>query len=185
MKKNLFLVLFLLFFGNAFSQNFRQTWAIIPTTLNVFQNSVADEFVKRHNYWRAELGIEGVTWSPELEKYAQAWANELARNGCEMQHRPRSGKWKQIYGENIYWTSGMNPSPAEVVDAWASEKEDFDHSTQTCRGDWSKCGHYTQVIWQKTKQVGCASARCGQQTIWVCNYNPAGNYSGEKPYIKK
>jgi hypothetical protein len=28
-------------------------------------------------------------------------------------------------------------------------------------------------------------ARCGNTEIWVCNYNPPGNWVGEKPYVRK
>jgi len=48
-------------------------------------------------------------------------------------------------------------------------------------GNWSDVGHYTQVIWKNTTEVGCGVARSNQGEIWVCNYNPPGNYQGQNP----
>jgi uncharacterized protein YkwD len=132
--------------------------------------------VERHNYWRNQLGIGDLVWSDELAVFAQEWANNLAKS-CKMKHRQKSP-----YGENIFWTSASS-NPQEVVDAWGSEEQYFNHKTQKCKGDWSVCGHYTQLIWEKTKKVGCAVAVCtGGGEIWVCNYDPPGNYIGQKPY---
>ena len=44
------------------------------------------------------------------------------------------------------------------------------------------CGHYTQVVWRKSLRVGCGMATCGATEVWVCNYDPAGNWDGERPY---
>ncbi|MDO9190699.1 MAG: CAP domain-containing protein [Sulfurimicrobium sp.] len=45
------------------------------------------------------------------------------------------------------------------------------------------CGHYTQLVWKKTTAVGCGMAVCGSRDqIWVCQYSPAGNWAGQKPY---
>lgn len=140
---------------------------------------------ERHNYWRKQLGIKPLTWSNELAAYAQKWADELAKRGCEMEHRPRTGSWAQKYGENIYWSWGMSNTAEAVVDNWAEEIQYFDYNAD----DWcvgGVCGHYTQIIWESTTQVGCAMAKCSDGAeIWVCNYNPPGNYMGEKPYKKK
>lgn len=141
--------------------------------------------VERHNYWRARVGVGPLAWSDDLARFAQEWANELQRRNCEMEHRPRSGKFNQKYGENIYWCSGMNATPTAVVDSWASELEFYNEETLECKGEWWKCGHYTQLVWSGTTQVGCAMVKCGNEEIWVCNYNPPGNYVGEKPYQKK
>lgn len=149
-------------------------------------NTTAKEYVERHNYWRSQLGIAPVKWSDELAKFAQAWANELGRQNCKMEHRPSNGQWKQMYGENIFWASGFVPSPKDVVDSWAAERKDYNHNTQECKGGWYPCGHYTQVIWEKSTQIGCASFKCKDgSVVVVCNYNPPGNYSGEKAYKKK
>jgi pathogenesis-related protein 1 len=71
-----------------------------------------------------------------------------------------------------------------AVSDWAGERRYFDARTGRCRG--GECGHYTQVVWRGTTHVGCASAGCPTDgmnaTVWVCNYRPAGNVIGERPY---
>ena len=77
---------------------------------------------ERHNHWRKRVGVKPLTWSKELADFAQKWAEELARRGCEMEHRPDGGPWDgSKYGENIYWSSGMKNKADQVVDEWASE----------------------------------------------------------------
>jgi hypothetical protein len=49
------------------------------------------------------------------------------------------------------------------------------------------CGHYTQVVWRTSTELGCGVASCKtqdgwNQDIWICNYGPAGNIGGQKPY---
>jgi hypothetical protein len=43
-------------------------------------------------------------------------------------------------------------------------------------------GHYTQLVWRATTQVGCASASSEREDILVCRYAEAGNYRGERPF---
>jgi pathogenesis-related protein 1 len=137
--------------------------------------------VDRHNYWRKKVKVGPVSWSSTLASVAQEWANELARRGCEMKHRPTGGRWDgSAFGENIYWSSGLRNEAASVVDSWASEIKFFNSKNGKCKG--GVCGHYTQVVWRKTTEIGCGMAKCGNQEIWVCNYSPPGNYVGQKPY---
>jgi len=47
------------------------------------------------------------------------------------------------------------------------------------------CGHYTQVVWRATQQVGCALGRCpglAYPNTIVCDYGPGGNVNNQKPY---
>ncbi|HEY0137652.1 MAG TPA: CAP domain-containing protein [Nannocystis sp.] len=133
-----------------------------------------------HNRVRARLKIAPLEWSPELARFAQKWADKLARKGCDLQHRPRTGPDAQRYGENIFAISGAPATADDVVDAWAAEVKFYNAKANRCKG---VCGHYTQVVWRNSERVGCGMATCGDDTeVWVCNYDPRGNYNGERPY---
>lgn len=148
-------------------------------------------FVTAHNKWRTAVGLsEKLSYSPELAASAQAWANKLKQNNhCKMRHSEPGGK----YGENIYWASAINwsdgrkelqkMSPTQVVDSWGSEKADYNYAKNSCTPG-KMCGHYTQVVWRTTRKVGCAVSVCedSQEQVWVCQYQPAGNLVGSKPY---
>jgi pathogenesis-related protein 1 len=146
-----------------------------------------------HNKVRADKGLSGFTWSSTLADFAQEWATYLANNNnCTMQHRPTSGQYAQKYGENLYWSSAVQWSNGttevadrtaqDVVDAWASEEADYNYSTNACASG-KQCGHYTQIVWDDTTKVGCAKAICPDDgQIWACNYDPPGNYVGQRPY---
>src|SRR5258708_3683246 len=82
------------------------------------------------------------------------------------------------YGENLFDINGAAASSAEVVNTWASESRNYDYSSNRCRG---MCGHYTQIIWGDTKEVGCAVARGGGREVWGCNYDPPGNWARKRP----
>jgi hypothetical protein len=104
---------------------------------------------------------------------AQRWAERLvARN--EFLHRP-----KNVYGENMFKIVGSPWKPARVITEWAAESGNYDYESNHCRGI---CGHYTQLVWRDTQEVGCGVARKGRIEIWVCDYNPPGNWVGKRPY---
>jgi len=136
-------------------------------------SSLAREMVEAHNAVRARVRVPPLKWSDRLAKVSQDWANTLLTRG-QIGHRPDSQ-----YGENVFAVSGAEASPRQVVDSWAAESRDYDHGRNKCRG---VCGHYTQIVWRDTKEVGCAAARRGSREVWVCNYSPAGNWMGEWPY---
>ncbi|MDD3814945.1 MAG: CAP domain-containing protein [Desulfocapsaceae bacterium] len=141
----------------------------------------AEKVVALHNKIRAEVGVGPLRWSEELAAYAQRWADHLAISGCGIEHRPRSGKWRQEYGENLFIGTASHYGTADAVMAWAKEKSNY-------RGDairasrFPKVGHYTQIVWRDTKQIGCGTGLCRGNLIVVCNYNPPGNFLGQKPY---
>jgi len=146
-----------------------------------------------HNKVRQKHDVPPLTWSKELATYAQEWADHLsAKNNCTMKHRPISGKFARIYGMNIFWASArqwsngavevQSISAADVVYAWADEEKDYDYASNTCKAG-EMCGHYTQIVWKNSTKVGCGMTVCPDSgQMWVCSYNPIGNYVGEKPY---
>ncbi|WP_299880776.1 CAP domain-containing protein [uncultured Cocleimonas sp.] len=148
-----------------------------------------------HNQVRAQYNQQPLSWSNELSKYAQQWVDHLAQTqNCEMIHRPNQsgGQFQQIHGENLFWASPEEFSggvkkiqrfhPTEVVKAWAEEANFYDYQNNRCQPG-QDCGHFTQMVWHESQQVGCAKAICPDKSqIWACNYHPRGNYIGEWPY---
>lgn len=136
-----------------------------------------ESLLERHNYWRADVGVdEKLEWSDEMAKLAADWAKKLKRKGCAFEHRPNNK-----FGENLFKGTTGHFDAAYVVDAWAGEKADYNYNRNKCKPG-KMCGHYTQIVWKTTKKVGCAKIECDGYDVWVCNYDPPGNWVGEKPY---
>jgi pathogenesis-related protein 1 len=150
-----------------------------------------------HNAARAGLdeGLPDLTWSPEIAEFSQMWSDSLAAECGTIEHRDQSR-----YGENIAMRGSTRLdqpfAPEEAVDGWVAEVACWDFGTisgtescdTACVTDLNSngCGHYTQVVWRNTRRVGCGYSTCqsGRFTyeIWVCNYDPPGNFIGQEPY---
>lgn len=108
-----------------------------------------------HNAARARYGAPPLVWSDTLAQFAHSVSST-----CKMEH---SGG---PYGENLAWGTNMDTC-AHGVQLWMDEESlwspgmDFTHET----------GHFTQVVWAGSTQVGCALV-CNMVT---CNYDPPGN----------
>lgn len=126
-----------------------------------------------HNAVRARVGVAPLVWSERLATLSRQWAETLVARG-QFRHRPNSA-----FGENLFEIRGTAASADEVVSAWTEELRNYDYRSNRCRG---VCGHYTQIIWGDTQEVGCAVARGGGREVWVCNYDPPGNWAGRRPY---
>jgi len=137
--------------------------------------------VTLHNKARADVGVGPLVWSKRLAVYAQSWADHLASTSCRMEHRPRSGKWKQVYGENLLIGTVGYHGVADALRAWEREKSLY-HGEAINASNWYPSGHYTQMVWKGTSHIGCAKAECRGNVIVVCNYDPPGNVLGQKPY---
>jgi uncharacterized protein YkwD len=135
--------------------------------------SISQAMLDAHNAVRAEVGVPPLVWSGQLAEVAMAWANHLIATGS-FEHRPSNR-----YGENLYAISGGTASPDQVVGYWADEARGYNLRSNTCVG---VCGHYTQVVWNRTRALGCAVAADGRRQVWVCNYDPPGNVVGYRPY---
>ncbi|MCX7365754.1 MAG: CAP family protein [Alphaproteobacteria bacterium] len=132
-----------------------------------------EEMVRSHNTYRAKHGAPALKWNATIAAVAQQWAETNARES-KMYHRPNNK-----YGENIYWMSGGKVTGAMAVNAWYGEVSQYNYSKPGFSG---ATGHFTQVVWKGTTEVGCGQARDARGgTYVVCNYNPPGNYTGRFP----
>ncbi|KAL2927636.1 Pathogenesis-related protein 1C [Bienertia sinuspersici] len=140
------------------------------------QNSPQD-YVDAHNVARATVGVGNLHWDDQVATYAQNYAQQLVGD-CNIHH---SGG---PYGENIAGGEGATASftGKDAVQMWVDEKANYDYNSNTCAQN-KVCGHYTQVVWRDSIRLGCARAQCNRGPYFViCNYAPAGNIIGQKPY---
>lgn len=115
-----------------------------------------------------------IAWNTTLVAYAQNYA-EKKQKTCEMVHS------NGPYGENLAEAYDKLDG-VDAVKFWGSEKPNYDHKSNRCVG--GECGHYTQIVWSRSTQVGCASVKCKNNWVFfICNYSPQPGSGGEEgPY---
>lgn len=149
---------------------------------NVDVASFETRVLAAQNRERLASGVAPLRWDAGLARSAQAWADHLAATGA-FAHAPFDPGAPE--GENLWAGTRGRYTLEAMVDAWAREKRVFkpgafpDNSTT---GRWQDVGHYTQLMWRDTRQVGCALATGAREDVLVCRYAEAGNWRGEQPF---
>jgi len=157
-----------------------ETAALSGYTLTVADQEAA---LKVHNNARAEVGVAPLIWSDELSQSAAEWAKYLADNEA-FKHAGNDVRNGQ--GENLY------KHPQTIEDkggryasmAWYEEINFYTYSPiGSGTNNFSAIGHYTQMIWETTTEVGMALAVSESgATYVVARYSPQGNITGQTPY---
>jgi uncharacterized protein YkwD len=130
----------------------------------------ADAYLAAHNGYRAKHCAPPLTWSPKLAELAQRWADALRAKGCAFGHSNGST------GENLAAGTTGTLDPESVTKMWYDEIALYKFPN----GGFSmKTGHFTQVVWRGTTQIGCGRSQCNGMDIFVCEYDPAGNWDGQ------
>ena len=171
--------------------------------------------------------LNNLVWSAALETAAQTWANTCLfehdrvcltgpniGNFCTSQADCTAGHFcgnPVGQGENLAADGYVGTPPAVTAgyNGWAAESVDYDYATNTCAVG-QQCGHYTQIAWDSTTDVGCGVMQCpncvaapctagtfrqginmdqpvfpgfaGTVQYLVCRYAPPGNFLGQQPY---
>jgi hypothetical protein len=136
------------------------------------------EWLAAHNAARTEVGFAPLRWSAELAEDAGTWANHLVSQRL-FHHAPEEVLKGQ--GENLWRGTRGSYSPEQMIFYFVTEKHNFRTGVfpdVSRTGRWRDVGHYTQIIWPKTRKVGCALAADRDQEVLVCRYWPAGNIMG-------
>ena len=131
------------------------------------------EALEAHNRYRAKHHSPPLTLNKELCKIAQDYSEKLLQNNAV---KYSFGKFKgNDMGENIFMCQGSEATGEMATNDWYNEiknhnfKKDFQKDT----------GHFTQIIWKDTKEVGFGVANRGNTYYAVANYYPPGNFLGQ------
>ena len=147
-----------------------------------------------HNLERMSLGIEPLKWSNNLTVAAKKYADYLAANDL-FNHSKNLESLGQ--GENLYATQyyvideggakyfyDETNYLADASIAWLDEKKKFRYAKIGSRkNNFYLTGHYTQMIWSKSTEVGIAFSKSKSGNVYVVARDyPSGNWKGKYPY---
>lgn len=139
-----------------------------------------------HNAERQRLGIPPLKWNDKLAARAAQWAEELTTmDGLEHADDADYDDGGEVEGENLWRGTKDYYTPEQMVNLWVDERKIFVNGPfprNSTTGRWRDVGHYTQLIWKSTTEVGCAIAHNKEDEILVCRYVEGGNVIGERPY---
>ena len=140
--------------------------------------TITERLLETHNRERSAMHVPPLVWSDQLAVEASTWARDLARRGAFEHSMHTSGA-----GENLWMGTAGAYAPEEMIGSFIEEKADFHAGRfpQVSRtGNWVDIGHYSQLIWRDTREVGCALATGHGNDVLVCRYWPAGNVMGQR-----
>ncbi|TPX70166.1 hypothetical protein SpCBS45565_g01985 [Spizellomyces sp. 'palustris'] len=146
-----------------------------PESKPVPKGSFQDDCLATHNRLRAQDGKGSLVWSAKAAAHAQNWANQLASTGqLDLEH---SGG---PFGENLFGSSTSgdgNQACGPAVQTWYDEKNKLPSSGLIGDGNFLDYGHYSQLVWGSTRELGCAlgvKQKSGEKLSFVvCEYFPA------------
>lgn len=127
-----------------------------------------EQLLQLHNEKRRLHHVPPLTLSDKLNDVAQDYAKKIS----SMRALVHSGNG---YGENLYRRSSYPPTDIDAsfpMNRWYQEVDNYDFEN----GDFSsKTGHFTQVVWKGSQQLGVGYVRKGGDVYVVANYYPPGN----------
>ncbi|ESN95689.1 hypothetical protein HELRODRAFT_179160 [Helobdella robusta] len=122
-------------------------------------NSEQKTILNAHNQARSKEGaadMKKLKWNNQLQAAADEYSKQCvwAHGDLERPDLPWVHLGQNLYSQSLGYPLDLN----SVVSNWYSEKAGYDFDTKTC--NMSMCGHYTQVVWANTSEVGCACNAC-------------------------
>jgi uncharacterized protein YkwD len=180
--------------GNALQQSNNGTIGILGSSNNETAANFANNILAVHNTERATVGVPPLVWSDKLAADAKTWADYMATTHNFRHDTAHLGNLGE--GENlnaIVYNLGDPPSTAKLQEGWVNEKNYYQQwatNSLPKTANWTGWypGHYNQMVWNTSKEVGCATGfTSGLSTdtrgVYLdCRYSPPGNYFGQKPY---
>jgi len=163
-----------------------------------FNEGQKNEMLDIHNSLRAQVAsgsanglpaagnMRKLTWNNDLATVAQKWANQ-----CIFDHdKNRLIPGYKSVGQNVYLQKISRKVPGihigKTVKKWFDEIDDFNQNQIEPFDFTMSTGHFTQLAWADTHEIGCGWANWMEGSRWkrivVCNYAPGGNWIGSSMY---
>uniref|UniRef100_UPI00398F20F7 GLI pathogenesis-related 2 isoform X1 n=2 Tax=Pristiophorus japonicus TaxID=55135 RepID=UPI00398F20F7 len=140
--------------------------------------SFAVQLLKSLNEYRMKHGARPLTMNPLIGIKAEKWAKHLVTSRT-LQHSDTP------YGENIWCQQGSASGQVtgqEAVDLWYNEVKNYDFASP---GFQKNCGHFTQLVWKDSKEIGIGLASDSKGlTVVVAQFDPAGNITNPGYFAK-
>ena len=137
-------------------------------------NSFIAEALQCHNKYRAKHHSPPLKLNKDLCKIAQSYADKLLSTRI-LHFSNNKYKGKDV-GENLYKCDNGSPVTGEMAtENWYSEIKNYDF-----KKDYQKdTGHFTQIVWKDTTDVGFGIANKNSIYYVVAYYFPPGNFLGK------
>ena len=148
--------------------------------INIFKHLIgnAEEFgyikgmLRKHNEIRAKHNVENLKLNNLLNGLAKRYATKLIKYQENIEPLLYQ---EHALGENIF-ISKTGLSSEEICEAWYNEHQNYDYNKNKFQ---KGTGHFTQLVWKETKEVGFGKSEYGDSLCLVALYYPAGNEFGE------
>jgi hypothetical protein len=125
-----------------------------------------EQYMVFHNLKRCWHRVGDIKWSERLADGARAHAAK-----CTLKKDPA------IFGslgENI--AHGKVLGQIKAQDNWYLP---FIYYPYGDKNGTPATAEFSQIVWRETVELGCGSAKCGDENYYVCRYSPAGNVAGK------
>ncbi|TGZ62747.1 hypothetical protein CRM22_007270 [Opisthorchis felineus] len=164
---------------------------VVSTQHQPLETLSPQEFRDLHNAFRKMILDGSVSNQPKAKKMPDLVLdtnlNEDAKKwgeNCVYKHEPQIRD-----GENLAVSANITENPVEL---WFDKHRTYKFGKLTSEAS-TQTDPYTQVVWEKTKRLGCYQNFCkamkdgkgnslGQAYFSVCRYSPSGNIMNEEPY---
>uniref|UniRef100_A0A7I4YK41 SCP domain-containing protein n=1 Tax=Haemonchus contortus TaxID=6289 RepID=A0A7I4YK41_HAECO len=164
---------------------------------NGMTDEVRDMFLKKHNEYRSQVArglakdrlggtaptagkMARMSYDCKIEESMMRWLNQ-----CKWGHSRGEN------GENMFMSTDTRMKPIKAADmstkGWFSELETKGVGKEnklTMQVFNRGVGHYTQMVWQSSKKLGCGVKVCNNFVLAGCQYQRRGNLLGANIYDK-
>ncbi|XP_068232458.1 uncharacterized protein [Palaemon carinicauda] len=163
-----------------------------------------EEILRLHNTLRAKVArgeetdgnpgpqppaanMRELVWNDQLAEVAEAWAKQCKQDHDQIGARKICSR-PYFVGQNLHFYYGSSPVVdwETAVNDWYIEVADMPNEIAAAFRPLTpvKIGHYTQVVWADTNEIGCGIVHYEaeingrffpESKLYACNYGPSGN----------